>query len=191
MSDGPFKNLKLVAHHRKVVETLGNDAFSDEERSGRICHAVLKDLSTSGDLDLVAAIQAEMQKDQLDLDVIGTVNQIFEQNNKTPSADALQQETLYCLHHGESLENAFEHALPRAVERQTQEFNNRIQEAFLQAQENGDAKSYEVTDAMRDLQRASLTVPIDMICDALRTGNKNAFKENIKKKQGAEEGPSL
>lgn len=191
MTDGPFKNLKLTAHHRKVVETLGNDAFSDDERSSRICHASLKDLSSSGDLDLVAALQNQSKEAQLDLDAVGTVEQIFESNNKTPFANTLQQETRYELHHGKSLEASLEHALPQAVERHLQEFGNRVHESFLQVQEAGDARPNEIAHAMRDLSRAIKFVPVDKICNAVRTGDKNAFKESVAKKSGAEEGPSL
>lgn len=191
MTDGPFKNLRLSASHKRIVETLGNDAFDDTERSDRICHANLKDLSAAGDLDLVAALMAEARNDQLDLDPMGTVEDVCGRHDKTPFADKLQQELTYRIQHGASLEEGLEQALPSAVERQTQECSNRIQEELLRAQEAGDARPEQVADAMKDLHRALGTVPVDQICDAVKEGNKDAFKESVSKKQGENEGPRL
>lgn len=191
MTDGPFKNLKLSAPLKKVVKTLGNDAYDDEERSGRICHASLKSLADAGDLALVAALRAKAHSEQMELDALSAVEEVFRDHNGTPFADKLQQELTYCMSHGASLEDSMDQALSGAIRREMQECDNRIQEELVRAQEAGDARPDQVRDAMRDLRRAIGVAPVDRMCEALMKGDDNAFKESVSKKDDVDEGPSL
>jgi hypothetical protein len=191
MSDGPFKNLKLTAPFKRVVETLDNEAFGDTERSDLFCHANLMELSSAGGMDLVAALYKQADKDQLDLDTMGAVTELIRKQNESSFADKMQQELTYRIHHGASLMDGLDMALPSAIERHLHESNNHIQEELIRAQESGDAKPNQVANALTNLGKAYAAVPVNKICAAVKQGNKNAFKDSVSKKQGEDEGPSL
>lgn len=191
MTDGPFKNLPLPAQLKKVVKTLANNAYSDEERATRICGAVIKNLADAGDLDLVAKLEALAGQQQMDLDPRSSMEEVFRNHPQSPFADKLQQELIYAMAHDASLEDGLRQALPGAVEREIQECNNRIQEELVRACEAGEASRDQLDDAMQDLRRASDAAPLEDACAAIRSGNKNAFKVTASKKVDAEEGPSL
>ena len=191
MTDGPFKNLKLASHLKKVVQTLGDANYSDENRGKRICNAVLTDMSSSGDLDLVSALEALADVNQLQLDATGSVDEIFDFHEKTQFADVMQREMRYGLYHRLPVARAFEDALPRTCEHQIQKVVSHIEGELLRSQASGDAKDKDVTSAIQDLKRAKQFAPVDKICDAALSGNKNAFKDSVAKKKGAEEGPPL
>jgi len=191
MTDGPFKNLQLSAQLKKIVKTLGNDAYGDDERGSRICGAVVKNLADAGDLDLVAKLEALAGQQQMDLDPLSSVEEVFRNHPQSPFADKLQQELTYAMAHDAGLEDGLQQALPGAVGREIQECNNRIQEELVRACEAGEARRDQVDDAMQDLRRASDAAPLEDACAAIRSGNKNAFKVTASKKVDAEEGPSL
>lgn len=191
MTDGPFKNLNLSAPLKKVVETLSNDAYDDDERSGRICHACLKSLVDAGDLALVESLRAKADSKQMELDALSAAEEVFRNHNMTSFADKLQKELACHISHSASLKDAMDQALPSAIRRELQECDYRIQEELVRAQEAGEARAYQVRDAMRDLRRATDVVPLDRLCEAVLKGEARAFKESASKKVGIDQGPSL
>ena len=191
MTDGPFKNLKLTASQKKVVEALENDAFAVEERGDRICHAILNGLADAGDLKLVSALNDLAQKDQFDLDERGVIDEFFDGFGKTPFSDKLQQELTYQIEHGFALKDGMNRALPSAIDRQTYECSNRIKDELLRSRVAGDASRKQVADAIENLHQATAALPVNDIYEAVLEENKNAFKEKSAKKRGKDEGPQL
>lgn len=191
MNDGPSKNLNLAAHHRKAVDMLADDAFSEKECKEQIYHAMMQDLHKSGDLLLVKDLQDLLNKKQPALDIISDVKQVFERHNKTPFADNLQKAILHKLDHELSLKDSLKRGLSKAIEHKIRAFINQIKDWFMEAKENGDATTEKVENSKVRLFRVREIVSIEEICDALQSGDKNTFKRKIVKKSGADEGPSL
>ncbi|MEQ8441310.1 MAG: hypothetical protein RKK11_05095 [Alphaproteobacteria bacterium] len=191
MTDGPFKGLKLTAPQKKLVESVGDIAFDDSERVGRLSHACLQDLAKSGDMKLVANLKAQAANDQMDLDPAGTVKRVFAEHEKSAFSNRLEQNVVYLVQHGASPEKALNEALPDAVQGQVRDCVNRINEELMRARDAGDAKPDQVAQATQHLRRVEGMVPIEKACSALLDGNKDAFKDSVQKKQGDEEGPSL
>lgn len=191
MNDGPSRNLNLAAHHQKVVDMLAEDAFSEKECKEQICHAMMQDLHEAGDLLLAKDLQVLLNKKQPALYIISDVKQVFESHNKTPFADNLQKRFLHKLEHGLSLKDSLKRSLYQAIEHKMHAFVDQIKDWFMKAKDIGDATTEKVENSKVRLFRVRKIVPIEEICDALQSGDKNAFKRNIVKKSDADEGPSL
>ena len=191
MTDGPYYNLDLAAHHRKLVKALGNAIYSDEEQSSHIGHVILKDMLTPENIKLIKSLYALANDDQLDLGKTNEVIQIFAANDNTPFANTLEKKILYCLNNDLPLKDALDDALRKACVSQKTELRERLCAALLHNQHSEGLSRKKVTNLIRKLDRATDTLPGDKLFKATRSLDKNAFKESITKRKGVEDGPPL
>ena len=86
---------------------------------------------------------------------------------------------------------ALDLALEASVRDQIGEVRNRIEEECIRARESGEMRQDQFDRAVTQANAAFDTVAKDAICNALRAGDKDAFKGAASKREGLDEGPDL
>ncbi len=190
MTDGPFNNLKLGSRWKRFAEAVQNDGVDETERCDLASDALVHEILTQNQA-LLASLQAYLRRDQLDLDVLSRVESIFNSHSRTPFADNLQKELTCRLSEQMAPDAAFGQALEAAVGNQISEARNRIEEECIRARECGEMWRDQFDCTVTQASATFDALATDPICDALRAGNKNAFKDAVSRKQGLDEGPSL
>ena len=191
MTDGPYYNLDLAAHHRKLVKALGNAIYSDEEQYSLMGNVILKDMLTPENVKLIKTLYALANDDQLDLGKTNDVIQIFAVNDNTPFANTLKKKILNFLNNDLPLKDALDDALRETCASQKAELRERLCAALLHNQHSEGLSRKKVTDLIRKVDQATETLPGDKLFKATRSVDKNAFKEIIAKRKGVEDGPPL
>lgn len=190
MTDGPFKNLKLDSRSKRFVEAVRNDAESNRTRQALAGDAILHGI-LSENQPLIRELQAYGQNVQLDLDHDALIKSIFDTFNKSEFADHLQREISFRQHEGEGAEPAVNNGFEAALETGICKFRNRIHEACLEVHGRGEMRSAQF-DRFIDRSNETLrNIDRPRILKAFKDGNKNAFKLDVKKKAGVDEGPQL
>jgi hypothetical protein len=191
MSDGPFKNLKLNRRWKRFAEAVQNAAFDHAECCAMASDALVREILTDGVLALLADLQAYASRKQLDLDLLSSVESIFNIHMKTPFTDTMQKEIAFCLSEQAVPADAVRQALKASVNEQISEAMNRIEEECIRAREVGEMWQDQFNHTVKQASATFNTLAIDKICEALLAGNKNAFKKAVSKKVGLDEGACL
>src|SRR5712675_3052091 len=97
MTDGPFNNLKLGSCWKRFTEAVQNDAVDKAERCALASHALVREILTDETRTLLADLRAYGHQEQLDINPLSSVENIFNGHNKTPFADTLQKELAFRL----------------------------------------------------------------------------------------------
>lgn len=190
MTDGPFRNLKLESHLKRLAEAVQNEAFDDTERSALASDALVKDILEDAQGSL-RNLQEYARRKQHDLDPRSSIRDIFGTAPRSPFVDGLQKQVDYRLSRDASPDTAISEGLEAAVRTHIGEVRTRIQEACIHAHQSGEMQQDQFDNAIHGVDRTLDSVNVPAICDALRAGNKDAFKEATAKKKGLDEGPSL
>lgn len=191
MTDGPFKNLKLGSHWKRFAEAVQNDAVDAPERCALAAHALVHETLSENTKALLVDLQAYVNRKQLDLDPLSSVESIFSGHNKTPFSDTCQKEIAYRLSEQTHPASALRQAVEATVIGLKSGARNRIEEECIRVRESGEMREDQFTHTVMQARATFDSLAIDEICDALYAGNKNAFKEAISKKDGLDDGPSL
>lgn len=190
MTDGPFKNLKLDGRSKRFAEAAQNDAVDHETRcayaNDAISHGILRENQA-----LLRELHGYGANGQLDLDPGGSIQGIFDACAKSEFADHLQREIRLRLSEGESSEAAIQNALDAALETRIGEFRTRTQEACLEAHGSGAMRRDQLDRFLKGSNEALQGIDRGRIIKALREGDKSAFKGDVRKKEGLDEGPRL
>lgn len=186
MTDGPFKNLKLDSRSRRFAEAVQNEAEDHDTRCALGSHAIVNGI-LSGNDGLIRDLQSYGEDGQLDLDPKGSIKGIFEKYDKSEFSDDLQREVAMRLHEGDSSRDAIDKALDACVETNIGKTLTRIQEAGYEAHREGPMRKDQLdrliegsNQVMKDLDRARIQ-------DAVKSCDKNAFKQDAKKRTGLDD----
>lgn len=190
MSDGPFKNLKLDSRSKRFAEAVQNEAVDQETRCALAHDAILNGILGENQ-PLLRALQSYGQDGQLDLDPSASIKGIFDSHPKSEFADHLQREVGLRLHEGETSLIAINNGLEAALETSIGEFRTRTYEACLEAYGSGEMRKDQLDRFVDGRDRALQGINRSRIFDALKQGDKGAFKQDIKKREGLDEGPKL
>lgn len=190
MTDGPFKNLKLDRRSKRFAEAVQNDAVDLKTRCAYANDAILHGILNENQ-QLLLDLQSYGQDTQRNLDPKGAIEIIFDTHPKSEFADQLHREIRLRLHDGEPSENAINNGLGAALETNIGEFRTRTQEACFEAYSNGEMRKDRLDRFIRGSDQALQHVDRQRIMDALRHGDKNAFKQDVRKKTGLDEGPKM
>lgn len=186
MTDGPFKNLALDSRSRRFAVAVQNEAESHDTRcalgSNAIVHGVLK-----GNEGLIRDLQSYGQDGQLDLDPQGAIRTIFEQHDKTEFADDLHREVDLRLHEGMASLLAIDNAIDASLETNIGKLMTRIQEAGYQAHREGPMYKDQLDRLVKGSHYVMKSLNRTRIREAIKTGNKNAFKSDVRRITGVDD----
>lgn len=188
ITDGPFKNLKLGGCWKRLAEAVQNDAASAAECSAFASDALARHLVTKEHAKALQELDAHRNRDQLDLDPLGSVETVFDRCENTPFLDALQKELLYRIANDTPLGNTIAPALDAAIDTQIGEAQNRFQEECIRAQEAGEMTRSASDRAREKIESAFDAVENVKIRDALSAGKKDAFEKDLGRSNGVDEG---
>ncbi|MBI1274453.1 hypothetical protein GC177_00585 [bacterium] len=191
MTDGPFRNLKLSRRWKRFSEAVQNDSVDKAEVCALASDAFVREILTDDAQALMADLQAYEQREQLDFDPTSSFEAIFDDHSKTPFADTLQKELAFRLAEKMPPNVAVEQALEASVNDQIIEARNHIEEECIRVLESGEMRKDQFDRTITQVDAAFETLNKDAICDAIRAGDKNAFKNAVSKKKGLDEGPNL
>lgn len=190
MTDGPFKNLKLDARSKRFAEAVQNDAEDHGTRCVLASDAILNSILRESNA-LIGALQQYGRDGQLELDPHASISAIFDAHPKSEFADHLQREIRMRLHERVNSQLAIDDSLQAALETGIGEFRTRTQEACLEAHRNGEMRRDQFDRFVDGSNRALQGIDRNRIMEAIKDGNMSAFKQDVRKKQGIEEGPEL
>lgn len=190
MTDGPFKNLKLDSRSKRFAEAVQNEAVDQDTRCAYANDAILNGI-LSENQELLLKLHNHGQDGQLDLDPQTSIKGIFDAHPKSEFSSHLQREVGLRLHEGEASPAAIKNGLEAALETNVGEFRTRTHEACLEAYGNGEMRKDQLDRFVEGSNQALQGIDQPRILEALRDGNKGAFKHDVKKKEGLDEGPKL
>lgn len=191
MPDGPHNNLKLGRRWKRFAAASYNNAADGIERCALAADALVREVLTDDTRALLTDLLDYAQRPQLDLAPVSTVQNIFSKHPKSAFGDTLQGEVEFRLWDKGAPDAAIEEALEASVDDQIRKAKIRMEEECIRARDCGEMRK-DQSDCM--VTRANVVfdgLPRRAICDALRKGDKDAFKGAASKRDGLEEGPSL
>lgn len=189
MTDGPFRNAELSSRWKQYGRDLVSDAASADERTLQACHSMVGDLNVSEISSLLSAIKRHAERPQMDLDVMSSMEALFESGPKPPLIDTLQKHLMANLHDRMPLDTALDQALQSTVGDWIGITKNRLDEECIRARDLGDMK---LEDYRKGIERNAETfagINRSGLCEALTNGDKRTFKQAQQKKTGINEGP--
>lgn len=189
MTDGPFRNLKLSSHWKRYGEDLVSDATSPEERSMQACHSILDDVEMKIFNPLLIELSIYAQRPQMDLDPITLFEAIFDRYPRSPLHDILQKNLTANLRDRISSDIALDQALSSAARDLISITKSRLDDECICARDLGDMSHEDYRKGIERNQEAFASINPDDLCNAFVSGNKRAFKGQIQKKIGIDEGP--
>jgi hypothetical protein len=191
MSDGPFKNLKLVKGWRKFTEAAYNDAFDRVECCAMASDAVVCDVLTPPVQSLLSVLKAYVDRNQLDFDPLSSINKIFSEHSRVSFADTLQKNMSYQLSDNVAPSVALEQGLASSVNDQINISRTRIHEECIRSCEVGEMRQDQLDRTIKRTNSVFESLNRNTIYDAVLACDKRAFKNAVAKKDGLDEGPSL
>ena len=191
MSDGPFKHLKLGSRWKRFVAATCNDAFDRAERCAFAKDALLREILTEDNRGLLRDLGTYARQLQPDLDPSLTVGPIFLRHAKTAFADIFQRELEMYLSDGVGLCVGFREALAASVQEQIRISRSRHHGELIQALEREELTHEQYDRSARHMSASFELIVVSDVCDALRAGDRAAFKEDVAKKTGLDDGPTL
>nr|WP_047168239.1 hypothetical protein [Sphingomonas sp. Y57] len=186
MTDGPFKNLKLDSRLKRFAEAVQNEAEDHDTRCALGSHAIVNGI-LSGNDRLIRDLQSHGENGQLDLDPEGSIKSIFDKHNKSEFSDDLQRQVAMRLHEGDNSRDAIDNALEACVERHIGKNLTRIQEAGYEAHREGPMYKDQLERLIEGSNHVVKSLDRDRINEAVKSCNKNAFKQETKKITGLDD----
>lgn len=189
MTDGPFRNAELSNRWKRYGNDLVSDAASVEERTTRACHSMIGDEDLSAISSTLGAIKAHAERPQMDLDIISSMEMLFESCPKSPRTDTLQKHLIANLRDQIPLGAALDRALSSTVSDWIGMTKNRLDEELIRARDIGDMNVKDYRKGIERNRETFASINPDALSDTLTTGNKRAFKQAQQKRTGVDEGP--
>lgn len=186
MTDGPFKNLKLDSRSRRFAEAVQNDAEDHDTRCALGSHAVVRGILPENE-GLLRDLQSYGEDGQLDLDPEGSIQCIFEKYDMSEFSDDLQREVFMRLQEGERSREAISNGLDASVETHIGKTLTRIQEAGYEANREGPMYRDQLDRLIEGSNFVMKSLDRIRIRNAVKNCDKNAFKEDARKKAGLDE----
>lgn len=189
MTDGPFKNAVLSSRWKQYGKDLVNDATSLEERIAQACHSMMDTDDVLAVSKIVADVNAHIQRRQMDLDTVSSMEALFESHSKSPLSDMMQKYLIANLRDQMPLGAALDQAVASTVSDWIGINKNRLDEECIRARDIGDMNENEFRKGIERNRETFANINSDALCDALTTGDKHAFKQAQQKKTGIDVGP--
>lgn len=189
MTDGPFRNAELSSRWKQYGKDLVSDATSVEERTTQACHGMIGDVDMPEISGILGAIKAYAERPQMDLDVISSMETLFENCPKSPLVDTFQKHLIANLRDQMPLDTALDQALSGTVSDWIGMTKNRLDEECIRARDLGDMNLEDYRRGIERNRETFANINPDALSDALTTGDKRAFKQAQQKKTGVDEGP--
>ncbi len=191
MTDGPFKNLKLGKNWKRFAEAVQNETVDTNMRCSIASHAILQEVLAGDVPDLINRLQSYFNKEQLDIDPLSSIENIFADHSVAPFADTLEKELSYRLNDGMQPIDAFSEALEASIDVWINKIKNRIEEQCIHSLELKEMWSDQCNLTIRNSNMTLDNLDKKPLCNALLNGDKLAFKSSILKKAGIDDGPTL
>lgn len=189
MTDGPFRNAELSSRWKRFGQDLVSDAVSAEERTTRACHSMIGDVDMKAFSPLFGNLKAHAARTQMELDPVPAVEMIFESYPTSTLADTLQRHLIANLRNQLHIDEALGRSLESTVSEWIDTTKNRFDEQCIRARELGDMKREDYHKGIERNRETFAAIKPNELCDALASGNKNAFRQAVQKKAGVDEGP--
>jgi hypothetical protein len=189
MTDGPFRNAELSSRWKRYGQELVSDATSSEERVKHACHSMIGDVDMKTFTPLFDDLKSCLGRSQMDLDPVTAIESIFDNHLTSPLTDVLRKHLVANLRDQVPTVNALGQALDGTAKDWIGTTKNRLDEECIRARELGDMSREDYRKGNERNQEAFGAIKANEICDALARGNKRAFKQTVRKKQGVDEGP--
>lgn len=190
MTDGPFKNLPLSKSLKRFAVAVQNDAVDDATRCALAGNALVRGVLSECQ-PLLNDLQNYGQGGQLDFDPKESVRSIFENHAISEFSNHLQREILQRLNEGKEPKAAINNGLKVAVEADIGNCRTRVQEAGLEAYREGSMRKGQFDRLIKGCNRTLERVDRPRILEALKSGNKNAFRKETRIRKGLNDGPRL
>ena len=191
MSDGPFRNFALGKRWKRFATAAHNPAVGPAERCALASDALANDLVIDANRALLDDLHALVRRPQLEFDSMHSVDTTFDRHSKTPFADALQRDLAPRMSDRIPLGTALDYATRAAVHDQTDRARSRIKEECLRSRASGEMTQDQYDRTVTQANAAFDALPEGDVLDALRAGDKNAFRCSAANKNGLDDGPSL
>lgn len=189
MTDGPFKNAELSSRWKQYGKDLVSDAASSDERAAQACHSILGDADMNTLGLLLRALEAHAHQAQVDLDPVSSFEAIFENHSRSPFTDVIQKHLIANLRDQAPPGRALDEALPSAVADLIDTTRNRLDEECIRARDRSDMTQENCRKGIERNHEAFERINPNELCNALTSGNRHAFKDATRKKDGVDEGP--
>jgi len=189
MTDGPFRNAELSSRWKRYGCDLVSDATDAETRTAQASHSMLEDVDVKAFNALLADLKAYSQRPQMDLDPVPSIEAAFQSHPPSPRMDDFQKHLLANLREQVPLDDALNKALRSSITDWIGMTKNRIDEECIRARDRRDMSPEDYRKGIDRNREAFSAISTDALCDALRTGDKGAFKQALQKKKGLDEGP--
>ena len=191
MPDGPHNNLKLDRRWKRFAEASNNDAANGGERRALAAHALVREVLTDDTRTLLADLLDYANRPQLDLAPRSSVQRIFSRHPKSAFGDTLLREVVVRLSDQCTPDAAIGEALEASVEDHIRKAKIRLEEECIRARECREMREDQFDCMVTRANAAFDGLPRRAICDALRKGDRDAFRGAASKRKGLEEGPGL
>ena len=191
MSDGPFKNVALGTRWKRFATAAHNDAADPTERCALATDAIVHEILTEETQALLSDLFAYARADQLNLSPLSSIEGIFHRHIKTAFGDTLQREVFFRLADHMPVSDAIDQALEASLDDHLRRARDRMEEECIRAREAGALRHDHFPHTVARANAAFDALPKHEICDALRRGDRTAFKTAASKHRGLDEGPNL
>jgi hypothetical protein len=189
MTDGPFRNAELSSRWKRYGQELVSDAASTEERAAQACHSMIGGVDMKAFSPLFGELKAYAERSQMDLDPATAIEAIFENHPTSPLVDTLQKHLVANLRDRIRSEKALDVALESTAKEWVGTAKNRIDEECIRARDLGDMSPEDYSKGIERNRETFAAINPSEVCSALVTGNKRAFSQALRKKDGLDEGP--
>ncbi|MBT5414519.1 MAG: hypothetical protein HOH66_10215 [Rhodospirillaceae bacterium] len=189
MTDGPFRNAELSSRWKRYGDDLVSDATSLEERTAQACHSMLGDVDLTAVSTILGNIIDHTERPQMDLDLVSSIDALFDPHLKSPLTDLLQKHVTTNLRDQMPLATAVDQALQSTVEDWIGITKNRLDEECIRARDLGDLNEKGYSNGIERNREAFAAIASDALCDALTSGNKRAFRRALEKRTSVDDGP--
>lgn len=189
MTDGPFRNAELSSRWKRYGQELVSDATSQEERTMHACHSMIGDVDMKAFSPLFDELKTHVQRAQIDMDHVRTVETIFENHAPSPLADALQRHLIANLRDQIFPDKALSEALENTAKDWIGTTKNRLDEECIRAREVGDMSREDYRKGIERNRETFAAIKSSEVSSALATGNKHAFRQAVQKKASVDAGP--
>lgn len=190
MTDGPFKNLKLESRSKRFAEAVQNEAIDRDTRCAYASDAIVNGVLAKNQ-NLLHELQSYSSDGQLDLAPQSKIGAIFGAHPMSEFADNLQREVSLRLYERNTPQVAISNGLKATLDAEINKFGTRIQEACLKAYGNGDMRKNQLGRTIKLTNQALQDLDRPRTLNAIQKGDKGAFKYDVRKKEGINEGPKL
>ena len=190
MTDGPFKNLQLAKRWKRFAEAVQNDAVGMAERCALAGDAVVHEILTDDTKSLLTDLQAHLCQGQLDLDPLPPIENNYNCHSQSPFADTLQKELAFRLK-GQLSGDPLVEAVEASVTHHISDVQSRIEEECIKSHETGDMRRDQFDRAIAQTKLALDALDLPQLSDAIRAGDRDAYKNAASKKDGLDEGPNF